>query len=198
MNNCYNLDFFENPLKSNFIYPEASTSLKFDDARVSRVWNYRDQELLDMLNPDIIKWTKKNNLKFESLYLFLTMPNFRTVIHTDSSQLGYNPIVINWVKDSIPDSYTIWYKPRDELGVELSECVDHQYNSIYYLKMDESKMVEVERHRITNPSLIRVDVPHQAVNESDQLRWTISLRFHNYIGEWANIVECFSPYIKND
>jgi hypothetical protein len=197
MKNFFELDFFENPLKSDFVFPEPSTSLKFDDPRIARVWDYRGNDLLNITNPEIVKWSKKNNLELESMYIFLTMPGFRTVIHTDSSSLNFNPVVINWVKDSIPDSYTIWYKPKNEYGEDLKNCIDSEYtNNIYYLKMDDSKMVEVERHTLVGPTLIRVSAPHQAVNESNQQRWTISLRFHNYFGEWADIVDWFNPYIK--
>jgi hypothetical protein len=197
MKNFFELDFFENPLKSDFVFPEISTSIKFDDPRIARVWNYRDKELLNIVNPDIAKWAKGNKLKLESMYIFLTSPGFRTVIHTDSASLNFNPVVINWVKDAIPDSYTIWYKPKDEFGTDLINCIDSKYtNNIYYLKMDDSKMEEVERHTLTGPTLICVNTPHQAVNESNQQRWTISLRFHNNFGEWSNIVEWFKPYIK--
>lgn len=197
MKNFFELDYFENPLKSNFVFPEPSTSLKFDDPRIAQVWNYRDEELLNIINPEIVKWSNKNKLELESMYIFLTRPGLRTVIHTDSSNLNFNPVVINWVKDSIPNSYTIWYKPKDEYGTDLLNCVDSNYtNNPYYVKMDDLKMEEIERHTVTGPTLIHVNAPHQAVNESDQQRWTVSLRFHNYFGEWSDIVEWFKPYIK--
>ena len=93
------INFFKNPFKSNFVYPDAKDKLELgvsnkpDDTPY--VWNYKGKELLNILNPEIIEWAKKNKLDFEALYIFLMTPKYEILVHTDGFFLDWNPVVIN-------------------------------------------------------------------------------------------------------
>jgi hypothetical protein len=201
MTNFHELDFFENPFKSTFVYPDPKDKLELgvtykpDDTPY--VWFYKGKELLDVLNPEIITWAKENKLDFEALYIFLMTPKYEILVHTDGFFLDWNPVVINWVVGDEPNSYMSWHGPIDN-KTTLADCVDLscEDRSLYYLRMDANKLKEIERHTITGPTLVRVNQPHRGVNESDKNNWFISLRFINKIGNWDKVTEKFKPYIK--
>lgn len=186
------LEFFKNPLRENFVFPAGDGELEKVDQSVPSFWNYTGKQAEQVINPEIISWAKYAGLTVSYLHIFVTPPNTKTFIHTDSKQIDYHDPAINWVVSGI-ESDMIWYKPMSQY-LDRTECIIG--TEFYFNRYDESKMEEVERHRLTKPTLVHINIPHRVDNYSNETRVAVSIRFTNIFKNWDEMIEFFDSRIN--
>lgn len=154
----------------------------------------------DYLTNEAMEFLESIGLKLTPRFLFLGFP-----------ELGYNEIHVDYgeprpLEGQIFPRFwainyplvskevdTIWYKRKSENINEIYIC-PHK-GKIEKYTPDEVE--EIARTRLTGPTLIRTDVPHQVRNYSNtEISWRISLR-GNQFGSWEEAVEFLKPWFKN-
>lgn len=186
MKNYYSLNFFANPLRADFQFPEL-TDENYQKQKWY-LWHYVGDDNFKFISPEIANWAVENNLTINHCHLFAGPPKENSIIHSDGPE-GENQFGINWVLSGY-DSYMAWYQVNN-----LKET-EHNYSGSPYRKWDDSECVEIERCTINGPTLINAAPPHRIVNNSNEHRWTVSLRFSNSFTTWEDTVEFFKPYFK--
>lgn len=192
MNHYFELEFFKTPLHKDFVLPTGDGQLKKYDQLIPSFWNYAGDDAKKIIDPEIVSWGKYAGLPVTFLHIFVTPPKTKTFIHTDSKDLNYHDPAINWVLSGT-ESDMIWYKPVPPI-LDKSECVIA--TEFYYNRYDENKMEEIERHRLTKPTLVHINVPHRVDNFSNETRVCVSIRFTNIFKKWDEMVEFFDSRIN--
>ena len=183
--NFYHLKFFNNPLKSNFTLPKSEHK-NYANQRWYLHY-YQGDEHNDLINDDILAWADKNNLKVEHCHIFAGPPNEQQDIHTDGP-IGISVFGINYVLSG-HDSYMAWYNATDNCDY-LTTSASHPFR-----RWNDNECVEIERDALSGPTLINASTPHRVVNNSNEYRWSLSLRFKNNFSSWEETVKFFKPYI---
>jgi hypothetical protein len=141
-----------------------------------------------MISPEIANWADENNLIINNCHLFAGPPKKNSIIHSDGPE-GENQFGINWVLSG-RDSYMSWYQ------VNTVKETEYNFSNSPYRKWDDDECTEIDRYKIDGPTLINAASPHRIVNNSNEHRWTVSLRFSNSFQTWEETVEFFKPYFK--
>jgi hypothetical protein len=199
MKYMHDLNFFQEPLRKDFIMPDDSTAINFDHANTPLFWTYIDKHAQDIVNTEILDWLDQNNLKMHTVNIFKTPPNFTAGIHIDGD-VNYLKPTVNWVLSGY-NSEQIYYKPVTGLSIDncLIESTEHDSTRDFYRPFDETKLTEIERKKIVGPTLIRINVPHRVANYDNESRFTVSLRFDSKSNDfftWVDILKLFKDYIK--
>lgn len=186
MKNYYLLDFFANPVRDDFQFPEL-TDENYQKQKWY-LWHYVDGDNFKFISPDIANWAAEHNLTINHCHLFAGPPHENSIIHSDGPE-GENQFGINWVLTG-HDSYMAWYKTI------VDKDTSFNFSNSPYRWWDESECEEIERSTLQGPTLINAATPHRIVNNSNEYRWTVSLRFSNAFKSWNETVEFFKPYFK--
>lgn len=188
LNNCYELDFFDQPLVDNFVFPVLEdTNFKKQNWYL---WHYIEDENFVLINPKIAEWAQQNKLKINNCHLFCGPPRMKSIIHRDGPP-NTNQIGINWVLSGF-DSYMIWYKINENL---LNKESKRNFSNMEYQQWDDNEVTEIERCQMSRPTLINAAVPHRIENNSSEHRWVFSLRFQtSTFDSWPDTVEFFKSY----
>ncbi len=188
MKNYHELNFFTNPLKDNFVFP-ALEQENFDQQKWY-LWHYVEDKNLEVVHLDIQHWAAEHKLKINNCHLFCGPPNMNSIIHRDGPP-GTNQIGVNWVLSGL-DSYMIWYQPNNHDMITQSK---KNFSNMEYQQWDDNEVTEIERCQILKPTLINAAIPHRILNNSNQHRWTFSLRFQSStFSSWQETVNFFKPY----
>jgi hypothetical protein len=145
----------------------------------------------DIINTDtLLKLNKIIGTPISHCVLFSTGPSFTLNIHKDSGEVQVDDEEVNvWAINFIINSShheMIWYH-------ELSKPVKI-LNKIgsYYYHYDETNTKEIERFTITQPTLIRTDVPHNVINYDEKnFRYCISIRSKTSKLSWSEVYNIF-------
>jgi hypothetical protein len=167
------------PVDITIDFPEVDSStnqkMHFDAARLIPV------SLRDYL-------TNELNLKISTVLLFQQLPNTECNIHFDGVDgVKARPAALNFIK-SEPDTSMVWYDV-------LSPCKVYNVfpGNMVISHYEEEQVKEIDRAMLQGFNIVRVDVPHKVINNSDKIRWCLSIRFDklNSFEEIYNIFKHF-------
>jgi len=190
------LNLTDTPLKKEYKFPiHLCTSLK------SPTYAYVPEKFIsNELNTQL----QDVGLEISGIVLFKKLPGYSNPLHTDVVLDGNKWIVwhaaINW---DLTDAESImeWYSSDEkEIWPKVVES-DQPYllSGIHYGFLgnkDTSSMHLLESTKITVPTLVRTDVPHQIKNLDNKDRWCLSIRFTiNYT--WVEIVKILTQYCRH-
>ena len=183
MNNYYLLPkFFTESLDPEYQWP--------DHERSTLGWYYQslyNKELIGVMHPELLQWCQRHNLTMNSVHLFRAPPMSKQDIHVDGDG---NPSLyaINWIL-SARKSKMIWYQPQKSREV-------NGHNELVYHSWHEDECDEIERFEdISVPVLLNTEIPHRVVNDTDEWRFCVSIRFPNEFRNWEHAVEFFQPFM---
>jgi hypothetical protein len=112
------------------------------------------------------------NLNITKSLLFQQLPKTECNIHLDGIPgIQTRSAALNFILNS-ENTYMAWYdilKPSKTYNVYIDNLVVAHYN--------EDQVEEKMRVQLTDFNLVRTDVPHKVVNNSDKIRWCLSMRF---------------------
>lgn len=114
------------------------------------------------------------NVKNTVLAIIKVDPRLKNVPHTDLPPGHKYGVGLNWPIFNCEDTYTVFYKRLNDNYETL--LLDN--NEMYYYYLPES-IEEEHRIKINKPTAIRVDVPHNIINNTNLPRYTASFRFEN-------------------
>lgn len=97
-------------------------------------------------------------------------PNFP---HIDVMPNPDQKIALNWPVFNCEDTFTTFYEEKPNATPELVRLP----NGLPYKKYKYSDVVETHRIKINLPTAIRYDILHAVVNETNDIRITVSFRF---------------------
>lgn len=133
--------------------------------------------MVNTLNPAFIAWLDSKSLSISSLnaLLFYAHPNSGTSIHVDN--VGKNGWALNIVagKTEIPMR---WFKTKNE--------GEHVVAELNYNRIDPATCEQVDSC-VLSSHLVRIDVPHQSVNDTDKGAWVLSIRQHPQEMGWDEV-----------
>lgn len=180
--NYYRLNLpFENPLRPGFIFPQIEN--------IQPPWPVILFPFMHSFSKELHDWFRSIKCIPGQPHLFCGFPNEQSKIHKDGV-LQPESAAINWVYSLEPSkSQMIWYDALEEGTVEV---LKNKYRE--HIFWTDSQVKEIERYSIQSPTLVRIDVPHQVINNSNTHRWCISIRFRP-VKSWDTIVEMLQDYI---
>lgn len=155
-----------------------------------KVWN----KYIDTadFNKNTRDWFIENNLFLKSSVIFTYMPNSECPIHVD----GFNTDEYDY-RQFTAINFTMggqgsmqWFEstgeiPTDPLHTKVAKSPFVMYDETMS-KLDSSYIG-------TDPTLVRVDVPHRGTNMSNQTRHSITLRWLPKL-TWEEAQEKFKPF----
>lgn len=154
----------------------------------------------DILSEDLIHFFESRGHNIGCIFIFHARPGMADgAIHADWGPIENGPRnnwAFNWTIGAKEDHYMIWYEPK---SLELNSDgwpITANYAPISYPipTWYRNKVNEIDRHNITGPTLVRTDIPHNAINRSTESRWCFSIRA-NPSNNWEQAVEWFNDII---
>lgn len=128
------------------------------------------------------------NLKITKSLIFQQLPNTECNIHLDGVPgIQTRSTALNFIFNS-EDTYMSWYKilqPSKIFNVYIDNLVIAHY--------DSHQVEEIERSNLIHFNLVRTNVPHKVVNNSNKIRWCVSMRF-NVDYTFEDFVNLFKEY----
>lgn len=138
------------------------------------VWNkYIDSNVFNKSTKD---WFTKNNLVLKSSMIFFYGPNCVSDIHVDgfvTPEYDYRQLsAINFTKGG--QGLMQWFEPYGEPPTtpKLTRVAKSPF-----IKYDETNSRLADGYDVSTPALVRVDVPHRGINLSNEIRYSITLRW---------------------
>lgn len=153
---------FDNPVNSSFVFP--------DTVGITEPWTIWLPDIDTFLSDELKSWFRTINCLPHFAHLFYGLPGQQCKIHKDGIKTPV-PAAINWVLTG-RQSDMIWYDPLDQGNTEY--VVGSKREHIYW---NENQVVEIDRHTMTGPCLVRTDIPHKVINYDTEPRWCVSVRF---------------------
>lgn len=117
-------------------------------------------------------WIKQYHLNC-AVAAVISIPSKKNGIHTDQNKNRY---AINFGIQNYLNSPTILYKLKklSEEKLKLSE-------NVFYNKINDSDVEEIDRFYLTTPVMFDTLIPHSIVHNENNIRISLSLRFENDI-----------------
>jgi hypothetical protein len=207
MNNYYAKINFPN---TTTIFKNLDELINFKNVEAYKVFNS------DVLSDSAIKFFKSINVSPAFVVMF-DNPNLRTKIsdnercvHSDialdkNNKWKYIYCGINW--EIYPDTEVIfnWWDMTGAIPVwPLDIPTEDQYkviNGVHYNKRKVTGVPLSAKHlesiHITEPTLIRTDIPHTvSYNSTNSPRIGVTLRFEETWTSWEECLEIFKPIIS--
>lgn len=169
---------FDTIIEFPAVDPTTDQKMHFDAARLI------PNTLLNFL-------TNELNLKISKVLLFQQLPHTECNIHSDGvGGIKSRTTALNFIR-SEPDTSMIWYNilnPSKVYNVFPGNMVVSHY--------EEDQVTEVDRAALQGFNIVRVDIPHKVVNNSNEIRWCLSIRFDklNSFEEVCNVFKQFERH----
>lgn len=106
-------------------------------------------------------------------------PNFP---HTDVMPSPDQKVAINWPVFNCENTYTCFYEEKPTANPQLVKL----NNGLPYKKYSYDDVIETHRIKINKPVALRYDILHAVVNETSNVRITVSFRFETNHWELFN------------
>lgn len=182
LKNYYRLNLpFDNPFGPKFVFPDVTN--------LTPSWATIIIPSIYMLSKELVNWFRSIQSVPGHPHLFYGWPNSQCEIHMDGDDHPESA-AINWVYSSNNSkSEMIWYDTLEKGNLKIKEK-----NYREHVVWTESQVKEIERYSIQSPTLVRTDIPHNVINNSDTPRWCVSIRFRPP-KPWGTIVEMLQDYI---
>lgn len=152
------LDLIEKEFRTN----EASYSYPID-VSVLKEQHPKTVQDIEMAVGDILHIAR----------VFVTMPNNlkdKDVIHSDGTEQHPKYLALNWPLINTLNSTMCWYDAPKIKNQDLDT-----YGSVQLYDAEKAKLLA--EHELSEPSLVRVDIPHNIKNFNNHHRVIISFRF---------------------
>jgi hypothetical protein len=194
--NYAELNITETPLKESYIFPtHLCKSLR------GPTYDYVSEEFI---SDELIAQLAELNLEISGAVLFQKLPGYSNPLHTDvvivNDSWSIWHCAVNWDLTNAK-SIMEWYSTSEkEIWPSIVDTgLLYHLSGIHYGYLGNKNtstetMKLIESTRITKPTLVRTDVPHQIKNLDDKNRWSLSVRFTvNY--KWEEALDIFKPII---
>lgn len=177
------------------ITEKYSNTEGFDPSR-NKQWRI-DGGNPDIFNQDAYKWLRQFNCEIGVCEIFYTAPNKGINWHIDIS--GFSPVLdyvkINFVWGTEGEHFMEWGESK--LPLDEHEIGYNMVGSPHMIfKNDE--IDKMESLTINKPALVRVGVPHKAINNTDKGRWCLCMIPKKINGGrllWPKSLDLFKDYV---
>lgn len=119
----------------------------------------------------------EHNLTVSFCAGFIRSPRLAAPIHIDDGHEGSTTLLaLNLPILNCKDTYHYWFDiPASDLGTIHDR--GNTYRSMP-VDFDWTTLPQLDRLELTEPHLVRIDLPHNVVNDTDNYRMILSIRFH--------------------
>lgn len=154
--------------------------------------------ILDILSTELVEYMESLGFDIGCIFIFYACPgSWPGGIHADwgNTTTGKDAnFAINWTLGAPGGSSMIWYEPIDTTVDDSGWPINATPAALAYpIPTWNKKYVrEIARYSINGPTLVRTDIPHNAVNYSKVPRWCFSIRTNWHINNWQEAVDKFS------
>lgn len=93
----------------------------------------------------------------------------------DGSLVDRSYLAINFPIKNCHNSLTKFYEPVGE----LSKPIRHVENGVHYLVHPKQEWTEIDSYTLDRPVLLNTNVHHAVINNTDDVRISLSVRFRN-------------------
>jgi hypothetical protein len=147
---------------------------KFDNVQKEKI-DFLNDDIVREKIPELSNFFDKNNLTPNCFAVLIRSPFVVAPIHVDGD--GSQPVVLalNLPVFNCKDTSMNWYNiPSDQL--KFIEDRGNRYKSMP-IDYDWTQLTPIETLELTDPYMVRVNVPHNVVNNRDTFRAILSIRF---------------------
>jgi hypothetical protein len=155
------------------------------------VFNFhKDQELKSkILSPALISLLNERDIDVGTMWIFYFTENTHIgKIHCDwglnGEQRRQNNYAVNWTISPHKDHSMIWYEAISE-GELLNNCVT---SPVWHSK---NNVIEIDRATISDLTLVRTNIPHNAENYGKGVRWAFSLKPSTIYSTWQDTLSVY-------
>lgn len=162
-------------------FPELQKKLQelfvrlFNGADKEHIGFIKDETVKSEL-PELYEFFEKHNLQPECFAVLIRDPHVTAPLHVDGD--GSRPVVLalNLPVFNCKDTYMYWFNvPADQMG--FIEDRGNRYKSMP-VDYNWKQLQPIETLELTEPHMVRVNVPHNIVNNRDTVRAILSIRFN--------------------
>lgn len=132
-------------------------------------------EQTEILNncPGLKIFLDKNNLHWDMARFFVTASDDSLPIHLDGDAQNPKFLALNLPITGCDNSEMLWWR-----NVDMIESAEHSNYSISKIPIfDGLNKTITHSLKLTSPHLVQVNIPHSVINDQDQPRAILSLRF---------------------
>jgi len=143
------------------------------------------------LNKETLDWFLSNGLSVEHSMIFSYLPHHKTSIHTDGHGKT-NDCMYSAINFSIGGAGSIeWHEPVDSSSISSPKRTAIAKSPYHYIDRNKAKLLDT--YEIKNPVLIDVATYHCGINDSDEHRYSLTLRWSPRTN-FQQSLEIFKPY----
>lgn len=181
MKNWYFFKFKGSFINENF-KPTHNTTEKYHCIKTSAKQS---------VSPHGIKFLSKINFQpYDEFNFFQGPPQKLSDIHIDNLNESY---AINYIY-AAEKSKLVWYDLIDKSAIGLKTKTFPAQSNYITFRQDQVRQIDELAIPVNTLMIIRTDIPHQVINESNQMRYCLSLRGFPKL-DWVNIVDYFSNHL---
>jgi len=142
-------------------------------------------------NNETLDWFTSNGLYLNHSMIFSYLPHHKTTIHTDGFGKTNN-CIYSAINFSIGGTGSIeWYEPLDLSNVSIPKRTTVAKAPYHDVDRNNTKLLDI--YKIKNPVLIDVGTYHCGTNDSDEHRYSLTLRWSPRT-TFQQSLEIFKPY----
>jgi len=159
-----------------------------DDHRITEVFN-KYVKRTDF-NKETLDWFTSNGLYLNYSMIFSYLPHHKSSIHTDGFENIESSRIYSAINFSIGGAGSIeWHEPLDSSSIsppKRTAVAKSPHHAV-----DKTRLLD--SYKIKNPVLIDVGTYHCGVNDSDEHRYSLTLRWEPKT-TFQQSLEIFKPY----
>jgi hypothetical protein len=142
-------------------------------------------------NKETLDWFTSNGLYLNHSMIFSYLSHYKTSIHTDGFEKTNN-CMYSAINFSIGGPGSIeWHEPLDSSSISPPKRTGVAKSPYHYIDRNKTKLLDT--YEIKNPVLIDVATYHCGVNDSDEHRYSLTLRWIPKT-TFQRSLEIFKPY----
>lgn len=122
--------------------------------------------------PELAAFFQEHKLTYDISRFFLTQPHGSLPIHVDGSEQWPKFLALNIPISGCTGTSMIWWNNVDQIAVSDTLA----YGNGIKLFDGASKQI-VGQLELTEPALVRIDIPHSVINPTDVARVILTIRF---------------------
>ena len=141
-------------------------------------------------NKETLDWFTSNGLYLYHSMIFSYLPHYKSSIHTDGFEKIKTSCMYSAINFSIGGAGSIeWHEPLDSASISPPKRTDVAKSP--YHEVDKTRLLD--SYELKNPVLIDVGTYHRGVNDSDEHRYSLTLRWYPKT-TFQQSLEIFRPY----
>lgn len=131
-----------------------------------------DQSVLFEQVPELTTFFEQNNLTYDIARFFVTQPGGSLPIHVDGNEQWPKFLALNIPISGCADTSMLWWDNVEQISVTDTQAYGKDIKLF-----DGSKKQILGDLELTEPHLVRIDVPHSVVNSTNIPRIILTVRF---------------------